>query len=708
MFDCLEDAVAATFAHLSPREHLDVVGVAEKYVYIKQPGSYVGYWSRRKAPYLVEPQEVLTSLDYTGMIFVGPARTGKSQMALNHIAHTAKTDPTDYQVVQMSQHKARKWSKSDLAKMLRDSKEIGSLLRPGRQNDNTYDKEFLSGMRLMVNWPTAKNLSGDTIRLNWIMDYDRMEDDIEGEGNVFDLTDKRGESFKRFRMTAAESSPNPDKEIRDPKWRPKSPHEAPPIKGIFSLYNRGDRRRWYWACPQCKASFEPSFALFDYPDSEDHMEAAEQVTLVCPHDGFPMTPAMKEELNFGGRWVKEGLIWRPETNDIVPLNGFTERRSDVASFWMKGPAAIFQDWDKIVLSYLRAQKEFQDTGDEMPLRKTVTTDQGDYYIPKARLSERSPEDLKDKAEDWGSEPERPTVPAGVRILIATVDVQARAFVVQVSGLTVAGDLVLIEGFKIRKSRRLDGADDPETIDPAGYAEDWDILIDEVIERTYELADGSGRRMKVRLTGCDSGGREGVTFNAYAFWRRLKKDERGHHRRFALVKGDGSRNAPRTAVTWPDSNQRDKLAAARGDVPVVRFRADLLKDQVSAMLARRVSEDTEDVGGGMIRFPAWTPDWFYAQMTTEIRTDKGWENPGKRRNEAWDLTYYAIGLALRPPDDTCPLIAINWPRIDWEKPPGWAAEWDHNDMILWPPGVEPPENKSAKPRASFAELAAKLA
>lgn len=708
MFDCLEQAVGATFTGLSPREHLDVVGVAEKYVFIKQPGSYVGYWSRRKAPYLVEPQEVLTSLDYTGMIFVGPARTGKSQMALNHIAHTAKTDPTDYQVVQMSQHKARKWSKSDLAKMLRDSKEIGALLRPGRQNDNTYDKQFLSGMQLMVNWPTAKNLSGDTIRLNWIMDYDRMEDDIEGEGNVFDLTDKRGESFKRFRMTAAESSPNPDKEIRDPKWRPKTPHEAPPIKGIFSLYNRGDRRRWYWECPQCRASFEPSFSLFDYPDSADPMEAAEQVTLVCPHDGFPMTPAMKEDLNVGGRWVKDGMVWRPESRDIVPLNGHREIRSDIGSFWMKGPAAIFQDWDKIVLAYLRAQKEYEDTGDEMPLRKTVTTDQGDFYIPKARLSERSPEDLKDRAEDWGSEPDRPTVPHGVRVLLATIDVQQRAFVVQITGLSDTNDLVKIEGFKIHKSNRPDSEGHPLPIDPAGYAEDWDVLIDQVLERTYELADGSGRRMKIRLGGCDSGGREGVTFNAYAFWRRLKARGDGLHRRFALVKGDGKPTAPRTAVTWPDSNRRDKMAAARGDVPVIRFNANLLKDQIAAMLSRRVSEDDDDTGGGMIRFPAWTPDWFYNQMTTEIRTEKGWENPGKRRNESWDLTYYALGLALRPADDTCPLLAINWARIDWGNPPGWAAEWDHNDMILWPPGTEKPDNPGAKPRASFAELAAKLA
>ena len=124
-----------------------------------------------------------------------------------------------------------------------------------------------------------------------------------------------------------------------------------------------------------------------------------------------------------------------------------------------------------------------------------------------------------------------------------------------------------------------------------------------------------------------------------------------------------------------------MAAARGDVPVVRFNSDLLKDQVAAMLGRRVSEEVE--GGGMIRFPHWTPDWFYTQMTNETRGPKGWENNARRRNESWDLSYYALGLAVRPADRTCPLATISLDRIDWSAPPSWAEEWDANDLVVMP-------------------------
>ncbi|TGW04230.1 terminase, partial [Mesorhizobium sp. M2D.F.Ca.ET.145.01.1.1] len=154
------------------------------------------------------------------------------------------------------------------------------------------------------------------------------------------------------------------------------------------------------------------------------------------------------------------------------------------------------------------------------------------------------------------------------------------------------------------------------------------------------------------TGSDSGGAEGVTGHAYNFWRRLRQQGDGLHRRFCLIKGEPSKTKPHASTTWPDSSQKGKLAIAKGDVPVILLNSNLMKDRLSVMLARRV-EDTgaDDTVGGMLRFPDWMPEWFYNQMTTEIRTEKGWENPRKRRNEAFDLAYYALGLAIRPLENT---------------------------------------------------------
>ncbi len=691
-FRTLEEMIVAASQMVRPPERLTVSQAASKYRFLDNPGSYVGKWLNEKTPYLIEPMNELTSLNYTGLAFVGPARTGKSDMFFNWLTHTAICDPADMMIVAMTKDVGRDWSIGDLAKVFRHTKELGGRLIPGKMNDNVHDKRFKSGMRLLIKWPTISELSGKTLPRVWFADYDRMEDDIGKEGPPFDLGRKRTQTFGRFGMTVAESSPG--REVQDPKWMPRSPHEAPPATGLLSIYNRGDRRRRYWRCLHCRTPWEADFRHFNYPDSRDFMEAAEMVTLRCPHCEFDHEPSMKKALDeegYNARWIKEGMQWQSD-------GSVTGRpiKTDIASFWLKGPPAAFQNWQSIVFSYLQAREVYETTGDEGPLKKTINTDQGHPYTPKAMEAARLPEELKNRAEDWGGTSAEPVVPDGVRFLVATVDVQAGAkssFVVQVHGFGVGGDVWLVDMFKIRKSERLDQDGDPQLIDPAAYQEDWKLLVPKVIERTYALGDGSGRRMMIKAIGCDSGGKAGVTVNAYNFWRWLRDEHpAGHFRRFQLVKGEASRSAPRIRLGYPDAQNKDRHSGARGDVPVLFINSNIVKDQLAAMLGR------VDPGLGMVHFPIWAEDWVYSQLTGEIRNDKGWHNISGRRNEAWDLAYYALAIATHQP--------IRIEHIDWQRPPTWAQEWDHNDLVF--------SEKSAAPftrkRESFdlAKLAKALA
>lgn len=699
-FPSLEHIIAGSAESVRPPERLTVSEAATRYHIVNNPGSHVGPFSLDKAPYLREPMDEMTSLDLKGIVFVGPARTGKSAMLVNWLCHTAICDPADMLVVHMTQSTARDWSQADLDKAVRNSPELRKRMVPGRQNDNVHDKAFLSGMRLLIKWPSITELSGKTIPRQFLMDYDRMPDSIGGEGNAFDLTKKRGQTFKRRAMCVAESSPGRD--VTNPKWVATSPHEAPPTTGILDLYNRGDRRRWYWRCVHCNEAFEPSFSLLSYPDSNDHLEAAEQVVMACPHCGGIHEPDMQHELNLGGRWVKDGAIWLPD-GSVVPKNGHSIRRSDIGSFWMKGPAASFTNWKELVVKFLDASEAWEKNADEEALRTTINVDQGEPYIPKALEAGRLPEELADRAVHWGGTRADPVVPQGVRFLVATVDVQARSFVVQVHGVGPGGDVWLVDFFKIRRSStRFDDNGDRMILDPAGYIEDWSTLEEEVILRTYPLGDGSGRRMQVKLIGCDSGGKAGVTARAYEYWRSLRDDPEGRqlHLRFQLVKGEAKPSTPRFRRDYPDSNRKDRHSGARGDVPVVFLNSNLLKDQVSGMLGRT------EVGGGMVNFPIWYGEsgkqedigWLYSQLTAEVRDEKGWKAPSGKRNEAWDLLYYHVGLCLDP------RIALE--RINWDSPPKWAAEWDENDLVF--EGKGQPKFASKKQDKGLDDLGAILA
>ena len=674
-FRSLEEMIVRTAASVRPPERMTVSEAAAKYRYLNNPGSYVGKWKHDKTPYLIEFMDELTSQHYTGAIFVGPARTGKSDVFLNWLLHSTVCDPADIMRIDMTKEVAREWSMGDLSKFVRnqsggddeDSVDFSDYMLPGRQNDNRFDKSFKSGSRLLLRWPVISEVSGKTLPRTWTADYDRIAnaDDVEKEGPLFDLQRKRTTTYKRFGMSVAESSPG--KEVTDAKWIPKTRHEAPPTTGILSLYNRGDRRRYYWRCPHCHEPFEPDFDLLNYPDSDDDMEAAEMVTMVCPHCRTDIEPSFKQELNVGGRWVKDGMFWMPDGSmQGKPL------RTDIASFWLKGPCAAFQDWKSLVFSYLQALRAYESTGDESPLKKTITADQGKPYTPKALESARLPEELKNRALDWGSTQAEPTIPDWVRYLIATVDVQAgskAAFVVQVHGVGIGNDVTIIDMFKIRKSKRLDEDGHPLIVSPDSYPEDWQLLIEQVMEKSYPLADGSGRRMMIKLTGCDSGGRAGVTTNAYNFWRWLRDSHPGGlHNRFQLVKGEPSKTAPPTRLGFPESDRKDRNSGARGDVPVFFINSTLMKDQIAGMLGRT------EPGAGMIMYPTWSPDWLYTQLTAEVRTAKGWEQAGHRRNEAFDLVYYAAALIRHK---TIGALRSEW----WSNPPSWAQDWDMNDLVF---------------------------
>ena len=689
MFDSLEAMVLASAEAVRPPERI-TVSEAAKYHIVKNPGQHEGPFSLEKTPYLREPQDELSSLNHTAMVFAGPARTGKSAMLINWLCHTAITDPADMMVVHMAQHTARDWSQADLAKAIRNSPELAARIVPGKSNDNVYDKRFLSGMRLTVTWPTIKNLSGKTIPRLWIMDMDRIKPQIiDGEGHVFDLTRKRADTFKRYGMCAAEASPGFP--INDPKWipDPTRPHEAPPAEGILALYNRGDRRRWYWQCVFCGDTFQPRFNLLRWPDSKDFMECAEQAYMACPHcfevNKEPITFAMQPELNNAGRWIKEGQIWRGNEGIFgVP------RRSDIASFWMFGPAAGFTDWKVLVQRYLVACEEYERTGNDGSLMTTVTVDQGEGYVPKALEGGLLPETLKNRAEEFGGrDPDGvPYVPVGVRFLIAAVDVQKESFVVHIFGIGEGFDIWHVDMFKIKKSARIDDQGHPHVVDPASYIEDWDLLVG-MMERTWPLPDDTGRRMSLKMTVCDSGGRDGVTRNAYEFYHSLR--DAGKHQRFHLLAGRPSKHEMSTIrlthiENWTGTK---RLAGAVGAIPLWLVNSNIVKDTARNMMMR-----TEP--GGMVHFPNWAPMWLYSQLTNEFRqTDGTWKNPNNKRNEAFDLLAYCIAF--------CDHSDIRMRFLDWANPPGWAAPWDRNDLVVGAT-QKPYQAEYAAPVRSLADIA----
>jgi len=671
---------------LRPVERLSVADAAEKYRYVNQPGSYVGQWKNATVPYMVEPMNTVSSRWFDGMIFVGPAQSGKTDSLLINagVLYSAVVDPIDTMIVCPSQTAARDFSIRRIDRLHRHSTSVGTLLAARADADNKFDKQYRNGMLLTLSWPTPTELAGKPIGRVFLTDRDRMDDDVAGDGEPFDLASKRTTTYGSYAMTVAESSPS--RPVLDPKWMRSSPHEAPPCTGILGLYNRGDMRRLYWPCPHCGEHFEGTFddLRWDREPGMSNFESADTVRMVCPHCACIIHPDERDEMLYWSVWLKDG-----QTIDADGRIRGEGKRTKIASFWLQGVAAAFVTWRKLVNTYLDAMDSYERTGSEDELVKFYNNDLAQPYIPKDQDNLRVPETIKARAWDT----EVGVVPKGVRFLIATIDVQTNRFVVQVFGIMPGSpfDTILIDRFDIKYSNRVNEAGERYWVKPHSYAEDWHLIKEQVIDKTYPIDDGTGRMMPIRQTSCDSGGKRGVTSMAYNFYRWLVN--KNAHRYFILVKGDHSPKQPRTRISYPDAQQRDNKAAARGDVPVLLLNSNMLKDNLNGRL------DCMQPGQGMYITGKWTPDAVYQELCCEVRTDKGWENKAGDPNEAWDLSYYCIGVAISP------LISVE--RLDWDNPPPWAADWDENSMLLPPETEAMPESASPNAFDTIANLASSL-
>ncbi|EIA5297194.1 phage terminase large subunit family protein [Escherichia coli] len=607
-------------------------------------------WDPLVAPYVIEPMNCLASREYDAVIFVGPARTGKTIGLIDGwVIYNVICDPADMLIIQMTEEKAREHSKKRLARTFRVSPEVVSRLSPNKNDNNVYDRTFLAGNYLKIGWPSVNIMSSSDYKCVALTDYDRFPEDIDGEGDAFSLASKRTTTFMSSGMTLVESSPGRD--VKDVKWRRTSPHEAPPTTGILSLYNRGDRRRWYWPCPHCGEYFQPcGDVVAGFRDIADSVLASEAAYIQCPSCSGRIMPEQKRELNGRGVWLRDG-----ESINADGSRYGDPRRSRIASFWMEGPAAAYQTLSQLVYKLLTAEQEYETTGSEETLKTVINTDWGLPYLPRASMEQRKSELLEQRAEPVPSR----SVPDGVNFLVATVDVQAgrhRRFVVQVTGYGSRGERWIIDRYNITQSLRGDSDGESQRIDPASYPEDWDVLLTDVFHKSWPLASDPSQQMRLMAMAVDSGGEDGVTDNAYKFWRRCRRDGLG--KRIYLFKGDSIRRAKLITRTFPDNTGRTgRRAQAAGDVPLWLLQTDALKDRVNNALWR------DSPGPGYVHFPDWLGSWFYDELTYEERSSDGkWSKPGRGANEAFDLMVYAEAL----------VILHGYEKIRWPDAPEWAS------------------------------------
>ncbi|MGL4516775.1 MAG: terminase gpA endonuclease subunit, partial [Shewanella sp.] len=499
---------------LPPPKRLPMSQNVAELLRVEMNGSMVP-WDATLTPYVLEPLNCLDSRRYDAVVLVAPARTGKSVALVDGwLLNSITRDRADHLLVQVSQEKAAEHSKRRLQRAFQASPEVKAALSTNKHDNAIHEIKTKAGNFLKCGWPSKNIFSSSDWKRVILTDLDRMPLDIGGEGSPFMLASKRTQTFMSSGMVMAESSPA--HAITDLAYRPKSSHESPPTNGILSIYNQGDRRLYMWQCPSCGEFSEPLFERLVWDaNQKDPNLASKDVSYCCPECGDTFREdqridkvPFKIHANNGGIWLPEGC----SVDQDRVVTG-TPRDSRIASFWMKGGVtSAFQSWSQLIFKYVGAMNEYEETGLTETLQTVVNTDMGMPFAPP-RSSENSADGLMARRSDLGTK----MVPPDVRFLLASVDVQGGSrsrFVVQIEGYGVGLESTIIDRFEIEKSDRKDG-NDPDKfvrVKPHQYAEDWQVLVRKVIQATYEIDDGSGRRMGIAKTACDSAGEGGTTSN----------------------------------------------------------------------------------------------------------------------------------------------------------------------------------------------------
>lgn len=656
---------------LRPAERITVSESAERHMRVKVGDEWQEF-RRDVTPYMIEPTDMIASPLFRGMVFCGPSQSGKTQMLQSAVAYTIMSNPGRVALFQMTREAAAEFERNKLAPMIRNSPDLRARMATGRGADNMYQKLFVGGTQLTLDWPTITKLSSATIRLVLGTDYDHFPESIDGEGDAYSLMRARARTFLSRGMVVVESSPGAP--IVDESWRSKSPHDSPPVKyGVLALYPEGTRARWYWPCPHCEEEFEPTFKRLRYPASADPAEAGEAAEMICPHCGSLIGHHLKRELNIAGRWLHE-----TRSGDVAPIGDPDVRRSDMLSYWLDGAAAAFSSWADLVTQYESALRRFEATGDEEPLKSAMNTGQAQPYLPRSATSESevTVQALKDKAR--GIDTPKGVAPEWTRYITMHADVQGTRFDVGATAWGDDGRHQPIDRFDLGTPPDDAPGGKDRTVRPFDIAEDWEVLTS-LIDREYPV-ENTQWVLKPVAVAIDLQGGGHTTENAYKFYRARRAAGQG--KMWFLTRGQGGDRIDRVWLKAPESSSKNRRKAAT-DLKILNMATDRLKDAAAASLR------LTDIGQNICLIPEWFSDAHLNEFTAERRTAKGWEKrPGMVRNESLDHLVQARALHIH----------LGGERITAERCPFWAVLSVDNPFARFtgtaPREVEPQQQRSA--------------
>ena len=550
---------------MEPPPRTNVAEWADRFRYLGRGVSpEAGKYHVDRLPYQREPMEAFTDENVGETVLMWGAQLGKTELLLNAIAYHIDENPSPMLVVYPTLDTARKWSTKKLAVMLRETPRlVGKVDEPkGRESNNTIlSKDFAGGSIVIAGSNSPASLRQISVRVVVQDEIDTYEASAGAEGDPCLLADARASNFHDAILIKA---------------------STPTIKGgsrIEKAYEESDMREWHCPCPKCDAWQVLKWGQVKWPEGK-----TEDARYHCEHCDESWTDRHRIKAIMRGEWRAQHPERHKRGYRLSGLYRIMGKKRQFTSYLHE-----FAD------AFLTAKHN----GNEM-LKVWVNTFLCESWEEAGETLDSAP--LLKRCEKYGGD----TVPEGVGLLTAGVDVQHNRLEVEVVGWG--------------KGEESWGIEVAQLFGNTERRDVWDKL-DEFLGRRWKHPTGASLKI---VTACvDSGDRTKVVYNYV---------KRRQGRRIFAVKGSNVRGAAPIA----------KRSLKAAGIMLFSVGTDTIKDSIFERLK------LESDGPRFMHFPDGHgyDEEYFNQLTAEEKRTKfvngfpvHYYRKIRARNEALDLRVY---------------------------------------------------------------------
>lgn len=593
----------------------------------RESANEYGKYRMSRTPYFREPLDCLSPQSPVKIVTIRkPTQVGCTDgIGNNWLLAIAHSYPAPCMMMLPTVELAKRHSKTKIAPSLRAMECMDGLVRDVKEKgggNTLLIKEFPGGSWSFVGSNSGSALRSVSVKYLILDDIDGYEQDVGGEGDPAELARKRMDAFSASCKELRMSTPT----LKE-------------LSKIDKYFDEGDQSYYHVPCPHC---LELQTLEFGGPNakyglkwdtSKSGKHNPKTTKYLCIHCGHLIEEHHKTQMLANGIWIAT----IPELSDYHRSFALNSLYSPFG--WVS--------WEKIVREFLEAKRD--------PTKKKyqvwVNTRMGLTY--EASGERPAWVNLKNRAEPY----DILTVPASGLFLSAGVDVQEDRFAIEVLAWGRGEECWLVYWGELFA----------DTSNPKA----WDEL-DDFLSRDF--IHFSGLPLKIHCTAIDSGYRTNEVYNYV----------RKHTPGTIAVKGSSTPAHP--TIGRPSLQDIAYMGTTiKKGVQLWPVGTDTAKSTVYARLKNT------DPGTRYIHFPIGLDDDYYRQLTSEkyvTRYDKQgkpkreWILPSGRRNEALDVTVYALAAAVRS----------GLERMDWTK-----LESIMNYKAATPEPGEPQDNKQPVPK-----------